>query len=221
MPYANPSGVNGPRQGKSTGRLRQALTNLRTKQNVFPSELVKREVLPPKPKAAPARGGLQQPSQAEAPDLKAAVERLKTLTTVQVPQPQAPTPVTSGVTPTTVPVPAGAPTTPPTDLKGGTPKANMALGRNLAASLYGWTGADWQALKELWMRESGWRSDAVNSASGAAGIPQALPSAHPGLVNNKWMNDPALQIRWGLRYIFGRYGSPRAALAHSDRHHWY
>lgn len=217
---ANPTGTNGPRPGRTTGRLRNALTNLKTKQNVYPGTLVLRapngQPLP-KPKPRP-----ESERTAVAPDLKASLAKLKAATSTYVPQPLTPAALSTTLA---QPVAALAPSAlggPKGALpEGGNPQANMALGKALAARRYGWTGREWKALRTLWMRESGWNSGAVNDSSGAAGIPQALPSAHPDLVNQAWMNDPMAQILWGLRYIKGRYGSPLAALAHSDQHHWY
>jgi hypothetical protein len=88
---------------------------------------------------------------------------------------------------------------------GGSPAQNMALGRTMAAQR-GWTGAEWTALRQLWMRESGWRTNADNPSSSAYGIPQALTSLH-GL-GDKYKSDPRAQIQWGLNYIAGRYGDP-------------
>ena len=86
------------------------------------------------------------------------------------------------------------------------------LGRVMAAR-YGWTGANWNALNALWTRESGWNPRARNPSSGAAGIPQDITGNFHG--------GAAGQIAWGLRYIKGRYGSPLAAWAHSQRTGWY
>lgn len=88
------------------------------------------------------------------------------------------------------------------------------LGRQMAAER-GWTGHNWEALDALWNRESGWNPNARNRSSGACGIPQALPcSKIPD-------RSVAGQIRWGLDYIQGRYGSPAAAWGHSQRVGWY
>lgn len=86
------------------------------------------------------------------------------------------------------------------------------LGRAMAAA-YGWTGANWNALNALWTRESGWNPKARNPSSGAAGIPQDITGNFHG--------GAAGQITWGLKYIKGRYGSPLAAWAHSQRTGWY
>jgi hypothetical protein len=98
---------------------------------------------------------------------------------------------------------------PPTE--GGTPARNRALGKALAAP-YGWaTGREWTALNRRFGLESGWDHRAVNASSGAAGIPQRLPSAHPfrnEAERRRWMASPSMQIAWGLRYIRDRYGKP-------------
>ena len=91
-------------------------------------------------------------------------------------------------------------------------QANVGLAREMAEGM-GWSGSEWAALQELWMRESGFDHTAVNSKSGATGIPQLNPNAHSIPAN--W-SDPATQIRWGLDYIAGRYTTPSAALAFHD-----
>jgi len=101
---------------------------------------------------------------------------------------------------------------------GGTPAKNLRLGRQMAVS-YGWVKDQWNALKELWNRESGWSNTARNPSSGAFGIPQALPPTKmPKLAQE---GDARSQIAWGLQYIKGRYGNPGAALAWHDSHNWY
>ena len=88
------------------------------------------------------------------------------------------------------------------------------LGQQMAAER-GWTGHNWQALDALWQRESGWNPNARNRSSGACGIPQALPCSRiPD-------HSVAGQIRWGLDYIQGRYGTPDSAWSHSQRGGWY
>lgn len=96
------------------------------------------------------------------------------------------------------------------------PAGNVALGQQLAASR-GWTGEQWDCLYNLWMRESGWRTEAHN-ASGAHGIPQALPGSKMGA---GWQSDPNVQINWGLGYIAGRYGSPCNAYNIQRTKGWY
>lgn len=100
----------------------------------------------------------------------------------------------------------------------GSVASNIQLGRQLAKQ-HGWTDSQWRALKTLWTRESGWRTDADNPTSSAYGIPQALTELH-GL-GKKYMNSPKRQIKWGLNYIAGRYGDPLSALRFWNRNNYY
>jgi cell wall-associated NlpC family hydrolase len=91
------------------------------------------------------------------------------------------------------------------------PKGNAALGKQLAAQLYGWTGGEWDALYQLWQHESGWNEKALNPSSAAAGIPQALPGSKMSSSGPDWRTNASTQIKWGLKYIKGRYGDPEKA----------
>lgn len=55
----------------------------------------------------------------------------------------------------------------------GTAASNQALGQQMAAA-FGWTGAEWTALNNIVMRESGWSSTAQNPTSSAYGIAQNI-----------------------------------------------
>jgi hypothetical protein len=76
-------------------------------------------------------------------------------------------------------------------------------------------------LNKLWNKESNWRHTASNPSSGAYGIPQALPGSKMGSAGSDWRSNPATQIKWGLGYIEGRYGSPCKAWSHSQSVGWY
>jgi hypothetical protein len=86
---------------------------------------------------------------------------------------------------------------------------------------YGWSSSEFSCLNSLWEQESGWNPYASNPSSGAYGIPQALPGSKMASAGPDWQNDPATQIRWGLGYINGTYGSPCAALSHESSAGWY
>ncbi|GAB3998244.1 hypothetical protein GCM10029992_23510 [Glycomyces albus] len=75
-------------------------------------------------------------------------------------------------------------------------------------------------LEALWTKESGWNELAANSI-GAYGIPQALPGSKMSSEGDDWETNPVTQIRWGLGYIQGRYGTPCEAWAHSQANNWY
>ncbi|MCW2904931.1 MAG: Metalloendopeptidase-like rane protein [Streptosporangiaceae bacterium] len=104
---------------------------------------------------------------------------------------------------------------------GGTPSGGpQSYARSLFGE-FGWGGDQFGPLQSLWNRESGWRWNARNPSSGAYGIPQALPPSKMGSAGSDWLTNWATQIRWGLGYIHGRYGSPSGAWAHSQHTGWY
>jgi hypothetical protein len=86
---------------------------------------------------------------------------------------------------------------------------------------FGWSGSQFSCLQPLWERESGWDVTAENPSSGAYGIPQALSGSSMASSGPDWQTDAATQIRWGLTYIQGRYGSPCGAWAHEEAEGWY
>jgi hypothetical protein len=75
-------------------------------------------------------------------------------------------------------------------------------------------------LNNIWMNESGWRVTAAN-ASGAYGIPQALPGSKMATAGPNWQYNATTQIKWGLGYIKQRYGSPCGAWAFWQGNGWY
>jgi hypothetical protein len=86
---------------------------------------------------------------------------------------------------------------------------------------YGWSSGQFSCLNSLWNQESGWNVYATNPASGAYGIPQALPGDKMASAGPDWQTDAATQIRWGLSYIQSLYGSPCGAWAHEEADGWY
>lgn len=86
---------------------------------------------------------------------------------------------------------------------------------------FGWSEGQFSCLDVLWERESNWDHTADNPSSSAYGIPQALPGSKMASAGEDWRTNPVTQIRWGLGYIADIYGSPCAALDHSDAHGWY
>lgn len=94
---------------------------------------------------------------------------------------------------------------------------NRNLGRLLAAP-YGWaTGAEWTALDNIVMAESGWSDTITNSSSGAAGIAQDISGFGPGYL----AGDATSQINWLLAYIKQRYGDPVKAWQFHLANGWY
>jgi hypothetical protein len=76
-------------------------------------------------------------------------------------------------------------------------------------------------LRPLWERESSWNVYAYNPYSGACGIPQAVPCGKMATAGRHYRTSAWTQIRWGLRYIRGRYGSPKRAWEHENAYGWY
>lgn len=103
----------------------------------------------------------------------------------------------------------------------GTKAQYQAYAHDLVINQYGWSEYDFQCLVKLWNRESGWNPLAENRKSKARGIPQSLPASKMRSEGADYMTNGYTQIRWGLKYIKGRYGSPSKAWAHSQRKGWY
>ena len=91
----------------------------------------------------------------------------------------------------------------------------------MMSSRYGWGDSQYSCYNKIITQESGWNYKAKNPSSGAYGIPQALPGHRMASEGRNWRTDPVVQIRWGLKYIDQRYGSPCSAWAHSRATNWY
>lgn len=102
---------------------------------------------------------------------------------------------------------------------GGNPTGNAALGKQMAAAV-GWTGAQWIALNNIVMAESGWSVTAANP-SGAYGIPQALPGSKMASAGADWRTSARTQIKWMLGYIRSTYGNPVNAWNFHRANGWY
>lgn len=99
------------------------------------------------------------------------------------------------------------------------PGSAQDIGKQLAAQR-GWGDDQFSCLYQLWSHESGWRVDASN-ASGAYGIPQALPGDKMAAYGDDWQTNPSTQIKWGLNYIAGRYSTPCGAWSFWQANGWY
>lgn len=100
-----------------------------------------------------------------------------------------------------------------------TPGSAKAIARDLV-SARGWSDAQYDCLVAIWDRESGWNVHAANP-SGAYGIPQALPGSKMASAGPDWQNNATTQIKWGLGYIAGRYGTPCGAWSFWQSNGWY
>lgn len=114
----------------------------------------------------------------------------------------------------TGPAAAGGPAAPP----------NPGTAQSIAwhmLSQFGWNPQTYfSCLDNIYTRESGWVYTAQN-ASGAYGIPQALPGSKMASAGSDWMTNPVTQIKWGLGYIRSTYGDPCSAWAFWQGHSYY
>lgn len=107
---------------------------------------------------------------------------------------------------------------------GNYPPPNPGTARAIAYDMMASFGFDpkteFGCLDDIWTRESSWNYRAQN-ASGAYGIPQALPGSKMASAGADWQTNPATQIRWGLGYIRSTYRTPCDAWAFWQAHGWY
>lgn len=126
----------------------------------------------------------------------------------------------------------------PPQITSGNPQAVL---QQIAAT-FGWgSGAQWQALQALEMREAEFNPTKKNPSSGAYGLAQSLGHHFSGGPASNGINeyggqgltpaqsraassgDPVPQALWMMRYIRGKYGNPVNAykLWLSRTPHWY
>lgn len=92
--------------------------------------------------------------------------------------------------------------------------------RALASMEYKWDSEELKCLGKLWGKESAWNHEA-ESPTQDYGIPQRHMSRNTQEEIKKFLNNPLLQVSWGLNYIDHRYGSPCEAWAHHEKRNWY
>ncbi len=108
--------------------------------------------------------------------------------------------------------------------KAGSEDLTVADPKTLTRALmpqYGLDPADFSCVDRIWTQESNWNVHADNPTSSAYGIPQALPGSKMSSAGADWEHNAETQIRWGLGYIKGRYGSACGAWSFKASHGWY
>ena len=75
-------------------------------------------------------------------------------------------------------------------------------------------------LDRIFHYESGWRVRA-GTPNGAYGIPQAYPGYKMRSEGSDWLTNPMTQVRWGIKYVHAKYGSPCNAWTFKQQHGWY
>lgn len=83
-----------------------------------------------------------------------------------------------------------------------------------------WGEGEWPAMRQLVMKESGFRHTAQNPKSTAYGMFQFLNSTWKPYGCEK-TSDPITQTECGIAYIKARYGTPTKALQFHRNHNWY
>lgn len=94
--------------------------------------------------------------------------------------------------------------------------------RSVAKALlpeYGFSAEQFGCLDALYVSESNWNMHADNPSSSAYGIPQALTETHD--MPAGYFDSAEVQIRWGLDYIKGSYGTPCSAWDFKQGNNWY
>ncbi|MFE0626172.1 transglycosylase SLT domain-containing protein [Streptomyces sp. NPDC058864] len=81
--------------------------------------------------------------------------------------------------------------------------------------------SQYQCFSNIVGHESGWNYTATNSSSGAYGLVQALPGSKMASAGADWRTNPGTQIKWGLKYMDSRYGSPCGAWSFWQANNWY
>ncbi|MFT3834537.1 MAG: transglycosylase SLT domain-containing protein [Micropruina sp.] len=95
------------------------------------------------------------------------------------------------------------------------------IAKQIMLEKYEWGADQFSCLNKIFTQESGWKWNATNPSSGAYGIPQSLPGTKMATEGDDWKTNPATQIKWGLKYIKQRYGTPCAAWGFKSGAGWY
>ena len=204
--------VRAPRRALRTGiamtGLAAAVTGVSVTGGVYSSDPA---LTPAAADVAPAATPSPVPSDETTPSLGAADHERRTESTVASRSARRTSPAKA----TALSMSAGSAVTRSQTLSDGDPRdiARALLG------LYGFSSEQFSCLDSLYMSESGWRVDADNPTSSAYGIPQALTQLHD--LPSDYMTSAESQIRWGLEYIQGTYGTPCAAWSFKAGHGWY
>jgi soluble lytic murein transglycosylase-like protein len=135
--------------------------------------------------------------------------------------------VAPSATPTESPLATASPTPKPTAKPTARPKPKpkpivypdtVTGARAYVKSRIGAT--QYNCINPLWARESKWNPLAGKPA-GAYGIPQAFPGSKMAKFGSNWLTSPLTQVKWGIWYVNGRYGSACGAWQFWQAHGWY
>ena len=151
------------------------------------------------------------------PDFMAA--GLPTPTTTPTPTATPTVEPTATVDPTPTSTPTATPTASPTPKA--TPKPYRDTVWNARTYVKNRIGArQYDCVSAIWSKESGWNPRA-GTPSGAYGIPQAFPGSKMAAFGSNWRYSPLTQVKWGIWYVYSRYGLACDAYAFWKDHGWY
>ena len=95
------------------------------------------------------------------------------------------------------------------------------IAKQLMLKQYKWGEDEFSCLDKIFTQESNWQWNAENPSSGAYGLPQSLPATKMAADGADWKTNPVTQIKWGLKYIQDRYGTPCKAWDFKSGTGWY
>lgn len=149
-----------------------------------------------------------------------------------MPPPPPPVPVAPPVRPSAPPPPVWSPPPTPVREKPAQPVAPsptrpapersrvpVSETQRYAASLVG-DSQQFTCLAHIVERESGWNPHAGNT-DGSYGVPQSRPGDKMSSEGADWRDNPRTQVRWMVKYIHSRYGTPCGAWSFWQNHGWY
>lgn len=85
----------------------------------------------------------------------------------------------------------------------------------------GWSSSDYEIIVKLLIKESGINPNSYNKKSTACGLFQAKPCSKAIKAYPDYLTNYKSQVKWGLKYIKDRYGTPTKAWQFWQEHKWY
>ncbi len=84
-----------------------------------------------------------------------------------------------------------------------------------------WGDWAWNDFNWIIVQESGWNHFAKNPNSSAYGLCQSLPPTKMASEGQDYRTNPSTQLRWCVKYIVDRYGTPSQAKNFHLKNNWF